>query len=707
MANIPIVKIGTDFTSFSKFTKNFSNFKKQTAKPQNIGFNVDKSSMAVLKSIASDLRVISQIQMGIISKSKRFRDVFESVKLQNPVIDGTATDKTDQKKISNFSNAVSKIAQFLKSVSASGVKRSLAFGARAIPQPVKDKWGVFSNRVSDVSKRIKENPLVAKSSAVFVDAIKKLTSVMAKLTAFSIRTGGTVLGSGIGKLFGALKAIPIVGGLALGAVTGSLFGIGGATNRATGLRTQARNTGLTTGQVLAGKNVLDPYIDFNGWAQQIAQEKTSINSANIFQQLGVGQNASTSDILVAKMRKAAEIARGLMAQGKGNLLDSDPFLKQWGIPAVDAQALGRLSPKELEQDVIGGFEKQSKNLNQDDSTSKKLQDLNTNLGITSDLIKNKFAAAIATIAPQIEKLASFFQNLLNNIFDPKTFKNISDLFQGGAKKLGEFLKDFNGIGSLFGILKGIFGDYLIKPLAKLIKDSLIDPLIKALSEKIITPLTNLFRNLNPFGNGGNPSIQKTAYETRDFGPLLQQPEWKTLPGGIANDNKSSSEWKKNQYLDNLNQKIGLPPKFFQALRQLESSNNDLAKNPGSSAAGAFQLTKATQKDYGVKNPYNFYESATGAGRYIDDAQHMFDNYRKSIVSYHMGKNGADKFFKRYGANWEANLKPQDKEYLRKFEQILIQLQRQQPQQVDININNNTATSPVVNAGMASKRTTQL
>ncbi|CAI3954257.1 unnamed protein product [Commensalibacter communis] len=706
MANIPIVKIGTDFKSFSKFTKSFSNFKKQAEKPQNIGFKVDKSSITLLKTIAGDLRVISQIQMGIISKSKRFRDVFESVKLQNPVIDGTATDKTDQKKISNFSNVVSKIAQSLKSVSVSGFKRSLAFGARAIPQPVKDKWGVFSHKVSSVSKRIKENPLVAKSSAVFVDAIKKLTSVMAKLTAFSIRTGGSVLGSGIGKLFGALKAIPIVGGLALGAVTGSLFGIGGATNRATGLRTQARNTGLSTGQVLAGKNVLDPYIDFNGWAQQIAQEKTSINSANIFQQLGVGQNASTSDILVAKMRKAAEIAKEYDSQGHGNLLDSNPFLKQFGISAVDAQALGKLSPKELEQ-KIAQYQKQSNNLNQDDSTNKKLQDLNTNLAITSDLIKNKFAASIATIAPQIEKLATFFQNLLNNIFDPKTFKNISDLFQGGAKKLGEFLKDFNGIGSLFGILKGIFTDYLLAPLGKLIKEYMIEPLKDVLTQFLIVPLTNLFISLNPFGGGGNPSIQKTAYKTQDFGPLLQQPEWKTLPGGIANDNKSSGEWKKNQYLNWANQKRGLPSKFFQALRQLESGGNDLAENSKSSAKGAFQMTKAARKDFKVNNPFNFYESADGAGRYIDEAHRRFKDIRKDIVSYHWGMGNLEKHTKQYGANWEANLPKSEKEYLRKFEQILIQLQRQQPQQVDININNNTAASPVVNAGMASKRTTQL
>ncbi|EHD12920.1 hypothetical protein CIN_21660 [Commensalibacter intestini A911] len=732
MANIPIVKIGADFSKFSSFITKYKAFKKDASKPQEIGFKIDKNAIALLKNIATDLRVISQIQMGIISKSKRFQDVFKHIQGQHPIINGSAVatsdNKEDKKNISGISNLIRKLGSSIKSLSVTGVKSGTMLAARAIPQPVKEKWGDFSNRFSSAVKKIRSNPIVSKGSTAFLDAIKKLTFTMSKLTMFSMRAGASVLGGGLGTLLKGLKSIPIIGGLALGAVTGSLFGIGGAASRATELRSQSRNVGMTTGQTLAGKNVLSPYIDFQGWAQQITQEKTDIRKSNMFPMLGVGQNTSTSDILVAKMKKAAEIGRAY--QGQSDLIGSDPFLKMMGIPAADALRLGSYKEKELNS-KLADYQKQSKTLNRDDSTSKRLQDLNTNLANTSDLIKNKFATAIAAIAPQIEKLGNFFQGLLEKAFDPKIFKNIIDFTQNSIKKVTEWTKNFDGFGSIFKLLGTVFSDYLLTPLSKIFKDNLIDPMCRAFKDNLIEPLKNIFRDylitpfgnllrkLWPFGNDSNGGIQKTSYgglgldrlplvQQADYTPLVQQPGWKTLPGSVANDNNPMSEYAKGRYLDAVNKRIGLPQGFMEAIRKVESNNNDLAKNPKSTAAGAFQMTKAAQKDYGVKNPYDFYDNAQGASRYIDHAHRMFGkDYRKDAVAYHMGIGGFQEHLKQYGAKWEAKLPEKEKEYLNKVERALGQVQRQQQQQqqqkVDININNNTGGSATVNTKMAGTR----
>lgn len=731
MANIPIVKIGADFSKFSSFITKYKAFKKDASKPQEIGFKIDKNAIALLKNIATDLRVISQIQMGIISKSKRFQDVFKHIQGQHPIINGSAVatsdNKEDKKNISGISNLIRKLGSSIKSLSVTGVKRGTMLAARAIPQPVKEKWGAFSNRFSSAVKKIRSNPIVSKGSTAFLDAIKKLTFTMSKLTMFSMRAGASVLGGGLGTLLKGLKSIPIIGGLALGAVTGSLFGIGGAASRATELRSQSRNVGMTTGQTLAGKNVLSPYIDFQGWAQQITQEKTDIRKSNMFPMLGVGQNASTSDILVAKMKKAAEIGRAY--QGQSDLIGSDPFLKMMGVSGTEALSLGSLNEKELNS-KIADYQKQSKTLNRDDSTSKRLQDLNTNLANTSDLIKNKFATAIAAIAPQIEKLGNFFQGLLEKAFDPKIFKNIIDFTQNSIKKVTEWTKNFDGFGSIFKLLGTVFSDYLLTPLSKIFKDNLIDPMCRAFKDNLIEPLKNIFRDylitpfgnllrkLWPFGNDSNGGIQKTSYgglgldrlplvQQADYTPLVQQPGWKTLPGSVANDNNPMSEYAKGRYLDAVNKRIGLPQGFMEAIRKVESSNNDLAKNPTSSASGPFGQTKAMRQDYGVQNPYDFYDAAQGEERYITKAHRMFGgDYRKDIVAQYKGINGLENHLKKYGANWEANLSPKEKEYLNKVERALGQVQRQQQQQqkVDININNNTGGSATVNTKMVATRT---
>ena len=82
MVKVPVVKINTNFSQFSKFSNLFSNFKRDIATPKNIGLTVDKSISNTLKMIAQDLRVITQVQLTVIGNSKKFRESMKNLHVQ-------------------------------------------------------------------------------------------------------------------------------------------------------------------------------------------------------------------------------------------------------------------------------------------------------------------------------------------------------------------------------------------------------------------------------------------------------------------------------------------------------------------------------------------------------------------------------------------------------------------------------------------------
>lgn len=722
MAKAPIIKINTNFKQFSAFTKLFDGFKKDIALPKNVGISIDKNAVNVLQTMARDLRVIAQIQMAVIGNSKKFKEAFKNINLESPVIH---TNPKEQKVIPPKKSLTQRISIGTKKLAIQGLQKSFGFAAAAFPAQTYALWhygqktGRFIKKTGNILTKVNNNPLVV--------AMKKLTIAITKLSIKGV-TGG--LTKALKSFLGAVSSIPIVGGMAVGIATGGIMGIGAATNRATGLRSQSREMGLTSGQLLAGRNVLSPYFDFEGMARYINSEKTKLGS-KFFMVHGNNRNDSTFDLVIKNFRRAAEIGR----EYKGNMdsLDQNQELKMRGIAPVTVQALSGLSIKEIDE-ISKRSQQDSKKLNQSDDRLKKLQDLNTNLGITSDLIKNKFAMAIAAVSPKIEEFGKFLQNLMDKLFNAKTITGLLN----GIEKIGKLSPSFlnfiqkmiNGMpasqkmgGVVESVMKGLIKGDSIK---KLLNDNFFKPLLDDFKSELITPLSNMFSNLMKTlknmlpkwagGGGDDPKYQKAAYYQL---PLLengvpgQWRRWKGNNDNIALGQKATyqipkwmgkekvSEQDKNKYLDSINKAIGLPTGYMQAIRQIESSGNDKATNPHSSALGAFQMTRAARKDYGLPDykALKFGPNAEAAAKDILHLMRVYQNdYRKAAVAYHWGPGNLDTVLKNHRANWESHLDKGSTKYLHDLDRLLSQ---NQANTIQLNVHNNTGGSSRINARMAS------
>lgn len=93
----------------------------------------------------------------------------------------------------------------------------------------------------------------------------------------------------------------------------------------------------------------------------------------------------------------------------------------------------------------------------------------------------------------------------------------------------------------------------------------------------------------------------------------------------------------------LERQYGLPAGWLDSIWMQESSRG---KNMGPSSAGAeghFQFIPSTAKAYGLKNPYDFNESADAAGRYFRDLMRQYNgNVDMVLAAYNWGSGNLQK-----------------------------------------------------------------
>lgn len=88
------------------------------------------------------------------------------------------------------------------------------------------------------------------------------------------------------------------------------------------------------------------------------------------------------------------------------------------------------------------------------------------------------------------------------------------------------------------------------------------------------------------------------------------------------------------------------------IAKVESDFNPNAKAKGSTAAGMFQFTKATQKDYGLTNPYDAAQSAGAAAAYIDKLLTRYKGDKvKALAAYNQGPGVIDKGLNKAGREY--------------------------------------------------------
>lgn len=100
---------------------------------------------------------------------------------------------------------------------------------------------------------------------------------------------------------------------------------------------------------------------------------------------------------------------------------------------------------------------------------------------------------------------------------------------------------------------------------------------------------------------------------------------------------------KDEWLDSLDKKYGLPPGFMKKVVGAESGGDSSAVSP-KGAMGAGQLMPATAAQYGVKNPFDFYENTDASARYYRDLYIRYSgNMQKAAAAYNWGPGNLDKY----------------------------------------------------------------
>ena len=110
----------------------------------------------------------------------------------------------------------------------------------------------------------------------------------------------------------------------------------------------------------------------------------------------------------------------------------------------------------------------------------------------------------------------------------------------------------------------------------------------------------------------------------------------------------------------LEKQYGLPAGMLSKIMQIESHGNPNAVNPKSGAMGAFQFMPDTAKEYGVTNPFDKNQSATGAAKFLSDlSNHYNGDVDKMLAGYNWGMSNVDK-------KGMGSLPPETTDYLSKY-----------------------------------------
>jgi hypothetical protein len=118
------------------------------------------------------------------------------------------------------------------------------------------------------------------------------------------------------------------------------------------------------------------------------------------------------------------------------------------------------------------------------------------------------------------------------------------------------------------------------------------------------------------------------------------------------------------FLSSLENQFGLPPGLLDSVWNQESRRGAHMGPSSAGALGHFQFMPGTASQYGVSNPFDFGQAATGAAKYFSDLlKHYSGDAGKAIAAYNWGEGHLDRDIKAHGANWMAFLPKETRNYL--------------------------------------------
>ena len=130
------------------------------------------------------------------------------------------------------------------------------------------------------------------------------------------------------------------------------------------------------------------------------------------------------------------------------------------------------------------------------------------------------------------------------------------------------------------------------------------------------------------------------------------------------NNASMAE--KQAYLAKLEQKFNLPAGLLDRTWAQESNRGDPKwMRSAAGAEGDFGFMPATAKEYGLKDPYDFYQSADAAARKYADLQAKYRDPRLMAGAYNGGDRMIDNYLRQRRLGGEGYLAPETRGYMNK------------------------------------------
>ncbi len=105
---------------------------------------------------------------------------------------------------------------------------------------------------------------------------------------------------------------------------------------------------------------------------------------------------------------------------------------------------------------------------------------------------------------------------------------------------------------------------------------------------------------------------------------------------------SSAGMSKEALMSSLESQYALPAGLLARMYKKESANGTQLVSP-KGALGPFQFMPSTAGQYGVTDPYDFNQSATGAARYLSDLYKKYGDWQQATAAYNWGPGNLDRY----------------------------------------------------------------
>ncbi len=487
--------------------------------------------------------------------------------------------------------------------------------------------------------------------------------------------------------------------LKLGALGGGLAGLGGLLSgiglkdlaaSAVDNQRSARGLGMTTGQLTAFKQDLGDYIDPGVLASVASAQSSYEGRMWLSRALGVRMDEVSSMDPGRVAGQLAMRAHDWWANTPDAMRTKEVYqstgLAQSGISFDLARQEGN-TPMSVLQQRVAMYDKDQSQLNQNntDAWANFLREIKQAGNTIETSLQNKLVALAPDLQRFVDAVGKDAGKLIDEIFTPANLQAL----ENGIDKLSDYLgsqrfqqdmKDFADlVGDVVGALRKVHNFF--------------NP-SRGTPDSAAGQVPNVPVGLDPdevrretkgrVGNfGGISATDKALGYARHFLNMPSNPE---------------------AFLADLEKKNDLPAGSLVGQWEKESSKGKNLVGPvlrnGDQAIGDFQFTSDTWKQWGKNGDrFNFKDEANAAASYMSFLKTKYKgDVSKALAAYNWGPGNLDKDIAKNGANWQAGLPSETRNYLNK---IVAAIARQQPGKVQVTVTNNTAARVAVQANAAA------